>query len=118
MAIDPNTVLEYLKDLTPKELAELFYKATSHLLIKEIYDNGDFYQEKICLAKTVYGGTEGIPDQESDIYLVALPADHVRNVNWGDSLSQGGRCIQCMVELASVAKAVICPICGTDNYCT
>lgn len=118
MSIDLNTVEEYLKNLTARELTELFYKATSHLLVKEAYENGDFYQEKICLAKTVYGGTEGVPDRESDIYLVALPADHVRNVNWGGSLNQNGRCTQCMVELASVAKAVICPICSTENYCT
>ncbi|ALN18606.1 hypothetical protein [Ectopseudomonas mendocina] len=118
MVVETEQIREYLETLTEGELAELFYQVASNLIVKEVYENGDFYQEKICLAKTVYGGTEGVPDRESDIYLVALPADHVRNVNWGGSLNQGGRCTQCMVELASVAKAVVCPICGTENYCT
>ena len=118
MAVEAEQVREYLETLTEGELAELFYQVSSNFIVKEVYENGDFYQEKICLARTIYGGSEGVPDQESTTQLVALPASSVRNVNWGGSLSQSGNCKQCKVELVSVAKKVVCPVCNTDNHCT
>ncbi len=118
MVVEAEKVREYLKTLNAGELAELFYQVSSNFTVKEVYENGDFYQEKICLARTIYGGSEGVPDQESTTQLVALPASSVRNVNWGGSLNQSGNCKQCMVELVSVAKKVVCPVCDTENYCT
>ena len=59
-------------------------------------------------------------DDTWSVNLIALPDPEFYEQGWGDNSTccQSGECRNCGQDIVSVAKRVICPVCGSKAYCT
>ena len=106
-----ESVLTYLRSLSDKSFAEVFYEATGDRPKDHIFD------EHFVLAtvENVEGTESGVQDWA--LSVVGLPADHD---HWSNQapICQAGNCPRCKLEVISWSKQIRCPICGAEAYGT
>ncbi len=116
MDIATEDVKQYLRSLSPAELAELFYDA---FLLRNVSDEPETGSREHLLLGLAY--TFGDSDEGWNVELIA-PTDR-RIQPWdGPSppdLIQSGSCQRCRSgAVVCWSKSAICPVCGGPVGCT
>ena len=116
-----DDLIEYLsKYLTDAELVLLLTSVFSNRAKKVVDESIPFHQlDRLLLAQqSVYGDPSSL---ESDTSLVACHNPTKYSANYPDlsqTLCETGDCLNCGSDFVSYAKYVICPVCGSQAYCT
>ena len=104
-----TAVVQYLRSLADKELAELFYE------VARGRRTSDTAEEKrhLVLAEVAQEG------ETWSLEVIAL-ADPAEYAEWlaGSPVCQSGVCGDCGTQVRSWAKHMICPVCGSKAYGT
>ena len=104
----PESVVQYLRSLGDKELAEVFYAATRdrpssdipeakrHWVVGDVsLEDGKWSFDAVALAKPVHGNGDWAP---------------------GSPVCQWAVCEGCGFQVRSWAKQMLCPVCGSAAY--
>ena len=110
--MDRSSVIAYLRRLTPKQFAELFYEAGEDM--HPWPDEEGSSEVRFVLAYAWRELDDDAPDAPRRLSLMC-PA---RETNWADDapLCQHGS--HCGQDTISWAKHAVCPVCGGDVYGT
>jgi hypothetical protein len=103
-----ESVVQYLRSLDDKELAEVFYAATR-----------DRPTSDVAEAKRHWVvGDVSLEDGKWSLDVFALPNPALEIGEWADGvpICQWGVCEGCGLQLRSWAKQVLCSVCGSAAY--
>ncbi len=111
-------VINYLRDLSESEMAQIIHESAQTRREEMFYSNGDFQiDDAFALATCTFGAFGGNLDDGAIVELFA-PAFDVDKPMIAGSLTEQGQCSKCKVRLISHYKRVLCPICKTENNLT
>ena len=106
-----ENVVAWLRTLTDKQFAELFYEAVASR------DAGDMKEEG---GHFVLADTSKRPGERRETQFIALPDPGAYRDQWSDDapICQTGQCSECESWVRCVAKKAVCPLCGAKVHCT
>lgn len=114
--MDKNQVITYIKTLTDKQLAELFYEATEGRHPFE--EEKEYHQAHFVMgtASRMLGDNDQWENWELSVICLHEPAQYPNGWHDDSPLVQFGKC--CQHETSSYAKHAICAICKEKVYGT
>ena len=99
-------ILAWINTLNDKQFSEFFYRLME--------DRSTIERERNFVLEDSY-----YDRGKWSLCLIALP-DPEHSREWFDNadICQGGECANCGHIIESIAKRVLCPVCGCKAYCT
>ena len=107
-----------LSELSVPEITEILHDVLRKHMIREDYENKDFYEKTYAISEVSWGTIEGITDKEPTLTLLGKVHTDVITTNWGHEICQEGKCKKCNSLVSSSAKVAVCPVCESRVSCT
>lgn len=105
-----TAVVQYLRSLADKELAEVFYEV---LRCRTTSDTAEGKGHFVLADVVQEGETWSL-----EVVALADPAEYAKGWLAGAPVCQSGVCSDCGTKVRSWAKHMICPVCGSKAYGT
>lgn len=105
--MNESAIITWLDSLTHKQFVDFFYRAVANRNTSDLAE----WQGHLVLSDA-----EKVTGERWSTVVIALPEDD----NFADEcpICQSGTCETCGIQVRSVAKRAICPVCLSKVYCT
>ncbi len=113
--------IEYIQSLSEADLVEFCAEALKPFKLVDSSPTHKFVKVTClaqCTTTTSWIDNSIQSDGPPDIDILATIHPSVSSTNWGDLLSEFGHCPGCGLQILSVAKTALCPMCESKVYCT
>lgn len=110
--MNKEDVMKWSRSLTERQFAEFFYEVVAGRNTSDVFE-GHF----------VLADAERIKGEPWEIDFVGLPnPNHAANLekDWVDDadICESGTCQHCQIRVRSWVKDALCPVCGSEVYCS